>query len=36
LPSTNPRREPNGDLAKVVWPDFVLQAPPEMKTLYEF
>lgn len=28
--------EPNGDLSKVVWPSFVTQAPPEVKTLYEF
>ena len=28
--------EPNGDLAKVVWPSFVSDAPPEVKTLYEF
>lgn len=28
--------EPNGDLAKVVWPDFVTQAGPEVKALYEF
>jgi Protein of unknown function with PCYCGC motif len=28
--------EPNGDLAKVVWPSFVTDAPPEVKTLYEF
>ena len=28
--------EPNGDLAKVVWPSFVTQAPAEVKTLYEF
>ena len=28
--------EPNGDLSKVVWPPFVTQAPPEVKTLYEF
>jgi Protein of unknown function with PCYCGC motif len=28
--------EPNGDLAKVVWPDYVLNAPPEVKELYEF
>jgi hypothetical protein len=31
-----PAPEPNGDLAKVVWPEFVLQAPPIVKTLYEF
>lgn len=28
--------EPNGDLAKVVWPDFVSKAGPEVKALYEF
>ena len=28
--------EPNGDLAKVVWPSFVTDAPAEVKTLYEF
>src|SRR2546429_4521446 len=28
--------EPNGDLAKVVWPDFVTDAGPEVKRLYEF
>ena len=28
--------EPNGDLAKVVWPDFVTQAEPEVKALYAF
>ena len=28
--------EPNGDLSKVVWPDFVLAAGPEIKRLYEF
>jgi hypothetical protein len=28
--------EPNGDLAKVVWPSFVTDADPEVKTLYEF
>jgi hypothetical protein len=31
-----PAREPNGDLDKVVWPDYVLEAPPEVKELYEF
>lgn len=31
-----PAAEPNGDLAKVVWPDFVLRAGPEVKQLYEF
>ena len=28
--------EPNGDLAKVVWPSFVTDAGPEVKRLYEF
>jgi hypothetical protein len=28
--------EPNGDLSKVVWPDFVTNAGPEVKRLYEF
>lgn len=28
--------EPNGDLSKVVWPDYVLAAGPEIKRLYEF
>jgi hypothetical protein len=28
--------EPNGDLANVVWPDFVTDAGPEVKRLYEF
>jgi hypothetical protein len=28
--------EPNGDLAKVVWPEFVTEAGPEVKGLYEF
>ena len=31
-----PASEPNGDLSKVVWPDYVLNAPPEVKELYEF
>ena len=26
----------NGDLSKVVWPDFVTDAGPEVKRLYEF
>jgi hypothetical protein len=29
-------REPNGDLSKVAWPDYVLGAGPEVKRLYEF
>ena len=28
--------EPNGDLAMVVWPDFVTRAGPDVKSLYEF
>src|SRR6266851_2308759 len=28
--------EPNGDLAKVVWPDFVEAAGADVKGLYEF
>lgn len=28
--------EPNGDLAKVVWPPYVTNGPAEVKTLYEF
>jgi hypothetical protein len=28
--------EPNGDLAKVVWPNFVTDAGPDVKRLYEF
>ena len=28
--------EPNGDLSKVVWPDFLAAADPEVKGLYEF
>jgi hypothetical protein len=28
--------EPNGDLAKVVWPSYVTDAGPEVKLLYEF
>jgi hypothetical protein len=31
-----PAPEPNGSLDKVVWPDYVLNAPPEVKELYEF
>ena len=31
-----PAPEPNGDPDKVVWPDYVLNAPPEVKELYEF
>lgn len=28
--------EPNGDLSKVVWPEWMGQLDPEIKTLYEF
>ena len=28
--------EPNVNLAKVVWPSYVTNAPPEVKALYEF
>ncbi len=28
--------EPNGDLSKVVWPDFVTEADPEVRELYAF
>lgn len=28
--------EPNGDLSKVVWPEFVTDAAPEVQRLYEF
>ena len=28
--------EPNGDLSKVVWPDYVLAAGPEVQRLYSF
>jgi hypothetical protein len=28
--------EPNGDLSKVVWPEYVTEAGPEVKRLYEF
>jgi len=31
-----PAAEPNGNLARVVWPEFVLEAGPEVKALYEF
>ncbi len=31
-----PADEPNGDLAKVVWPDWMAQFGPEVKRLYEF
>ena len=31
-----PAVEPNGDLSKVVWPDFVTAAGPEVQRLYEF
>jgi hypothetical protein len=28
--------EPNGDLARVVWPEWIEQAPGDVKRLYEF
>ena len=28
--------EPNGDLSKVEWPDYVREAGPEVRRLYEF
>lgn len=28
--------EPDGDLAMVVWPEFVTASPPEVRELYEF
>lgn len=31
-----PDDEPNGDLATVVWPDFVTRAGPEVQELYAF
>ena len=31
-----PASEPNGDLSKVRWPDYVVDADPEVKRLYEF
>jgi hypothetical protein len=31
-----PADEPNGDLVKVVWPDYVTAAGPEVNSLYEF
>ena len=31
-----PAPEPNGDLRKVDWPDYVTDAEPEVKRLYEF
>jgi hypothetical protein len=31
-----PTDEPNGDLAVVVWPDYVLSAGKDVKQLYEF
>lgn len=34
--SFSPADEPNGDLAKVVWPEFVTKAGPEVKQLYAF
>jgi hypothetical protein len=31
-----PADEPNGDPAKVTWPEFVIKADPEVKQLYTF
>ena len=31
-----PADEPNGDLAKVTWPQWLLELDPEIKHLYEF
>jgi len=31
-----PADEPNGDLAKVTWPEWLLELDPEIKQLYEF
>ena len=31
-----PAEEPNGDLAQVVWPEFVTAAGPDVQRLYEF
>jgi Protein of unknown function with PCYCGC motif len=31
-----PADEPDGDLSKVIWPDFVTEAGPEVRRLYEF
>jgi hypothetical protein len=31
-----PADEPNGDLAQVVWPEFVIAAGPEIQDLYAF
>lgn len=31
-----PADEPNGDLAKVTWPQWLLELDPEIKQLYEF
>ena len=31
-----PSNEPNGDLTKVVWPQWLLDLDPEIKQLYEF
>lgn len=31
-----PAEEPNGDLAKVVWPEWMAQFEPEVKRLYAF
>jgi hypothetical protein len=31
-----PADEPDGDPTKVVWPDFVIESPPEVQELYAF
>jgi uncharacterized protein with PCYCGC motif len=31
-----PAPEPNGDLKKIVWPDYVLKGGAEVRRLYEF
>jgi hypothetical protein len=31
-----PADEPNGDLSKIVWPDWIARFDPEVKRLYEF
>lgn len=34
--SFEPADEPNGDLSKVVWPEWLAQFDPEVKSLYAF
>ena len=36
FPAYEPADEPNGDLARVTWPDWLVQFDPEVKRLYEF